>query len=352
MGRFPRFVLRLAILGTALHVCLSGILAVVAERGFPNRMVNVRTFEPDDHSGRVKLIASYFQAARRDGRPLIGFFGSSFTYGYPFPQSAAMSCEIQRSFPDHRIVNAGVPAFGLDGIHELTQIALIQNCRFETLFVEIPVVNELSHLSQSCDPDIWTWHYSTARMRLEYVSGADYFGWFLLRPSGVRHSAWMLNELTLADNEIPLSLVQPVDGYFVKRDDFERIRSVYILKAAATLRAAQAISDRVIAFPTPVLLGADDRIRYDAAALREQIEVSEAACEAVPGVELLKLEERFLMDEELFCNLTHLSRHGNREFGAWLAGKLGEPAGESGVGLAANPGGEAARIGSTARLRR
>jgi len=332
---FPKFVVRLALLAGAIHVGFSGLLAVVVEKGFPHRMLNVRAIEPDDRPARNELISSFLNAARRDGRPLIGFFGSSFTYGYPFPPSAPLSGETAGAFPEHRVVNVSVIGSGLDGIHTSLELAALQNCRFETLVVEIPVVNETSFLPNN--PQGWRTSYAETREQVAYAEGATHFKWFLHRPAGVRYLAIMFEELTLANDEIPLALVQPYDGYFATRDKFEAVRKEYEDKVAATLRAAQQISNRVVAFPTPVFLAGDDRVRYDAAALNEQIDATYAACQTVDGVLVVRLDERFLRDENLFCNLTHFGLRGNREFGAWLAAELGKQATGPETALAAKP---------------
>ena len=119
--------------------------------------------------------------------------------------------------------------------------------------------------------------------------------------------------------------MQPYDGYFATREQFQSVRGDYMEKIGATLRAAQAISDRVVAFPTPIYLAGNDRVKYDAAALREQIDDSCAACQAVEGVVTVRLDERFLQDGGMYSNLTHLGLHGHREFGTWLAGEICRP---------------------------
>ena len=151
-------------------------------------------------------------------------------------------------------------------------------------------------------------------------------------------------ELMLPDKELRLALGQPYDGYFATRDKFEAVRDKYEEKVALTLRAAQKISDRVVAFSTPIYLAGEDRIRYDVESLREQIDATYAACESVGGVVAVRFDERFLQDDTLFSNLTHLNLHGNREFGAWMAGELGEGTAGPPAALASQP-----EVGATRR---
>ena len=195
---FPKFVVRLALLAGAMHVCFSGFMAIVVEKAFQHRMLNVRAIEPDNRPARNELIASFLDAARRDGRPLIGFFGSSFTYGYPFPPSAPLSGETAEAFPDHRVVNVSIIGAGLGGIHTSLELAALQGCRFETLVVEIPVVNETSWIYKN--PQTWRRDYAESRQGLMHAQGATHFRWFLERPSGVRYLALMFEELTLAND--------------------------------------------------------------------------------------------------------------------------------------------------------
>jgi hypothetical protein len=42
----------------------------------------------------------------------------------------------------------------------------------------------------------------------------------------------------------------------------------------------------------------------------------------------VRIDERFLKDEKLFCNLTHLGLHGNRVFGTWIAAEIERSAGD------------------------
>jgi hypothetical protein len=326
---FPKFVVRLACLAVAVHICFSGLLTFVVEKNFTHRMLNVRSFEPDDHQARMELIASFFHIARRDDRPLIGFFGSSFTYGYPFPPWVPLSNATAEAFPDHRVVNASLLAGGLESLHASIQLAGLKGCRFETLVLEIPVVNETSWMQQKSSN--WRANYAETRSMLADTREATYFKWFLRRPGGVRYLAILFEELTLNDEEISIKVLQPSDGYFATREGFAAVRKEYSEKLAATLRAAQEISDRVVVFPTPIFLAGGDRIRYDTAALREQIDATYAACRSVEGVSVLRLDERFFSDEKLFSNLTHLGLHGNQVFGTWLAAELVRPSGEEAI---------------------
>jgi hypothetical protein len=157
---FPKFVVRLALVAGAVHVCFSGFLALVVEKGFPHRMLNVLNIEPDNHAARTELVASFLDAARRDGRPLIGFFGSSFTYGYPFPPSAPLSLPTSEAYPDHRVVNVSLLSAGLDSLHTTIQLAALQGCRFETLVIEVPVVNEISWMPAGSG---WRKHYAETK---------------------------------------------------------------------------------------------------------------------------------------------------------------------------------------------
>jgi hypothetical protein len=338
MGRFPTFIAKLACVAVLTHVGFSGFLALLTEHCFAHRMVNIRALENQDMKARTELIASFLNAVRRDERPLIGFFGSSFSFGYPFPPSAPMSGETCSAFPDHRVVNVSVLGASLEGIQNSLTLAELQGCRFETVVVEIPVINELSNFAGSAAS--WRIHFAEAKDRLTEVHDTTYFQWYFRRPAGVHYLAAMFEELTLSDGDIPLSLVQPSDGYFMSAKTFESVRDEYSDKIRLTLETAKRIGNRVIAFPTPVFLAGGDRIRYDTAAVREQIESTEEACRSVAGVTALRLEPRFLNDKALFYNLTHYGLRGNREFGSWIAGEIGRPAGSESVADRSTPGGE------------
>jgi len=341
--KFPQYVVRLGCLAAVIHVCCSWFMAVVVEQAFPHRMLDTRAVAPDDHSDRMELTAAFFDAARRDGRPLIGFFGSSFTYGYPFPPSATFTTETQARFPDRHVINVSMLASGLDGIHFYIELAALQNCRFETLVLEMPIVNETAYMVSAPAHDSRK-NYADARASLAAFQGSTHFQWFLRRPGSSRHLANVFDELMLPDKELRLALGQPYDGYFATRDKFEAVRDKYEEKVALTLRAAQKISDRVVAFSTPIYLAGEDRIRYDVESLREQIDATYAACESVGGVVAVRFDERFLQDDTLFSNLTHLNLHGNREFGAWMAGELGEGTAGPPAALASQP-----EVGATRR---
>ena len=141
-----------------------------------------------------------------------------------------------------------------EGIYTSLKPAELQECRFETVVVEIPVVNKLANLA--AHRDLWRKFYAEADVRMAYAQGSSCFQRFLRCPTGLGTLALMCEELTLADREKPNSLVQPADGCF------------------------------------------------------------------------MRLDERFLNDETLFSNLTHLGLNGNRKFGVWLAAELVRPSGE------------------------
>jgi len=321
----PRFSVRLVLAIGAIHGCFSWTMACFVERQYPNRILNVRAIEPTEWKARNQIVASYFDAGRRDGRPLIGFVGSSFSWGYPYSQEASLSQALVEARPDRRVVNAGVLGLGLDGVHQLTKIAELQDCRFETLFVEIPVVNEMAHLAGQAELKFWKGHFRGARDDVDFVRGTTHFRWMLRNPASLDVLTVFAEEALLDDASTPQPFAEPAAGYFISRAAFERIHPTYVLKVAATLESARGIADRVVAYPSLVCLSAGKLANYDAEALRDQIEATVKACEAcegLPGVVAIRPPDRFLTDRTLYQNITHLNVRGNAEFGRWLASEL------------------------------
>jgi hypothetical protein len=292
------------------------------ERQCPNRMINVRVLEPVEWKPRNQIVASYFDAGRRDGRPLIGFVGSSFSWGFPYSQEVSLSQALVEARPDRRVVNASVMSYGLDGVHQLTKIAELQDCRFETLFVEIPIVNETAYLAGQSVPERWRDHYPQVRDEVAFVRGMSHFGWILQSPSSFDLSTVVVEVASLKDPLQRSRFIRPTPGYFTSRADFERLRPSYSRKLAATLESARRIADRVVAYPSLICLSGGDFANYDVAALRDQVEETVAMCGSVPEVVALLPPDRFLTDRTLYLNFTHLNVRGNAEFGAWLASEL------------------------------
>jgi hypothetical protein len=322
MPSVPKFVLRLVVAIGAIHLCFSAAMTGFVERQCPNRILNVRVLEPTEWRARNQIVASYFDAGRRDGRPLIGFVGSSFSWGFPYSEEASLSQALVEARPDRRIINAGVLSYGLDGVHQLTKIAELQNCRFETLFVEIPIVNETAYLAGQSVPERWRDHYPQARDEVAFVRGMSHFGWILRSPSSFDLATVAAEEAALVDPLQRNRFVQPTPGYFTARATFERLRPTYSRKLVATLESARRIADRVVAYPSLICLSGGEFANYDVAALRDQIEETVVMCGSVPEVVAIRPTDRFLTDRTLFLNLTHLNVRGNAEFGAWLASEL------------------------------
>jgi hypothetical protein len=318
----PYFVVRLVLVIGAIHGCYCAAMTGFVERRYSNRMANVRALEPAEWQPRQRIVAAYLEAAARDVRPRIGLFGSSFSWGYPYSQDDTLSRPLVEARPDRRVVNVSVIGFGLDGIHQLTTMAEYQNCRFETLLVEIPIVNELAYLATQAEPACWERHYASTRDDFAFVQGTSHFGWMLRRPSSFDLSNVAAEEASLVDSLMPNRFAQPAAGYFASRETFERLRSTYRRKLIATLESTRRIADRVVAYPSLVCLSAGDRIRYDAAAIGEQIDATVDACRRVPDVVVLRPTDRLLTEESLYLNLTHLNVQGNAEFGRWLVAEL------------------------------
>lgn len=313
-----RFVVAGAASALALHVVVSLAAAAALERLYPHRIFNVRAWS-DDARERSAIVGSFLlERARRDGRPLVAFIGSSVAYGYPWDERFIAS----QSFAEHHrqltVVNASVLGVDADGLAELVLCSAERNgIRFDVAVIEIPVVNTTSHMSGiyragkawrqvgSCGDPRQAAGY--ARLALTHPRG---MGWLRL--------LWNRDSNQTEDS---LSIGSVATGYFVSTTDFSAIRSNYLKSVTTLLRRARRVADRVYAFPSPVFVGGLAEAGEDARAIQHQLETTVEACASVPGVDCLDTSALWTNRSDYY-NFTHLSKAGHRTLAEMVSGAM------------------------------
>jgi hypothetical protein len=324
---------KLLLTAAAVHLVVSACLAIAASRSFEMRMPNLRLVdrEPELKQG---LIASYLRDAVDDGRPVTCFIGSSFTWGYPMVENAALAASAGEAITDSRTINASIIGAGLEVARNTLLIARERNLRFARVVIEIPIVNELDCLEAGSS---WASFCLPARsepfVRVDRYPGS-YFGCMLTMPAAWRRVPELILDTGSDGEDGPVQLGKLPGTYFMNRARFAAVREAYVRSITATLDAAFAVADEVVAFPSPIYVSGAETLGFDRWALEEQVAVTLQACRSVTGVTVVEPEPRHLTDAGLFANVTHFNRRGNREFGEWIAGKI--VAGDRGDALAAS----------------
>ena len=301
----------------ALHLGWSGVLAAIVARGYQHRAPNITTIEGPE---RFALLGRFIahEAAAAQARPFLAFVGSSFTYGYPWRESAIFSYRYAERHPQAKVVNLSMLSADTTSLNDwIFCSAKVNGVRFDTTFVEIPVVNEVNSLTD----------YRRRRLVMPGMQrfdacdldpqGPRYLGYFLRYPYGV---GWLagLRDPDAYDkpDQMPSVVVIP-ENYFAGASDFAAVERLYAARVSAMLLTARAVSRRVVAYPAPILLTAARAAGADAQALRAQLDAALAACRAVPGVTCL--DPAFLYDRPAdFYNHTHLNQRGHAEMADWL----------------------------------
>jgi hypothetical protein len=331
MSALSRFTGKVFIAVVAVHVVSSACMSIVMSRSYRERMPNVRLVDADPRT-KQSLIASYLRSAADDGRPVTCFVGSSFTWGYPWAENAALTAAAGDAIADSRTVNASIINAGLEATRNTLAVARESNVRFARVVVEIPVVNELSFLEIGCS---WTANCMPPRpepFRRTDRYARSYREYFLKTPGGWRVAPAAMGDEGDDAADGPVQLAELPKTYFLDSQRFAAVREAYGRSIVATLDAARQVTDEVAAFPTPIYVTGAETLGFERAALEEQIAFTLESCRQAEGVLVVELEPRHLTDASLFANVTHFNRRGNREFGAWLAKRIA--AGERGSGVA------------------
>lgn len=316
----PAFLLAVAGWACAAHVVFSGAVTLGIEGVYRHRIFNVSRLsgEPVD---RFRMIGSFLRARTQNrSQPVVAFAGSSFTFGYPWQESAIFSQLFANARPDRPVINASVYSGDISSVNDWIVCGARRNgVRFDAIVVEIPVVNTLSSLAAARRAG----NLQTSPLA-DCASGdasPSYFDYVVRRPLAIGWltALWGSEERPARDLDI---MIDPVpDGYFVSAAAFATVQREYEAQIDEMLRHAQSVAPVVYAFPSPVFVAGLGQVGADEQAMRLELDRAVAACSGVPGVRCLD-PASFYERRGDFYNLTHLNQRGHREMADWFSRQI------------------------------
>lgn len=308
--RRPVFGVLTILAGAALVHIVASVAVSQAIARHTTRMINLRLFPTETWPA---LAAGYI--ASQQPAPVL-VIGSSFSYGFPFPAENAFPA-ILASETRQRVVNASIIGAGLSGLYSMI-LCSIPDGAIDALLVEIPLVNETSHIvhggksSPDCPPP--------ARRSLLAT---------------VLHLPWGLGWLPLLDDENafrrekPLTTIEKVaDDFFATAAQFDdAARTELRTRIEDAFRKASRAARRPFLFVTPVYISGVAEGGADAETVQAQFEFALSVCREVAGPYCIDTSP-LLTDRSSFSNLTHLNRRGGERIAQIVANALrtvGEP---------------------------
>lgn len=304
-----RFLLGGIIAATVVHVATS----VVAVWGlyvlYPHRIYDVRRWS-DDAAASFRLVGTYLaeNAVRRD-RPLIVFAGSSVTFGHQFHESVIFT----RLFADRHataaVLNVSIIAADVSAVNDWIVCAARRNgIRFDTLVIELPVVNSLSYLVNVHHAG----HQPSPLSTCDHIDRDPGYMRFAL--SAFRGTGWVgfvRPSQELLGGDAPIRIERVPRGYFASALDFAAVREQFSDQIVSTLQKAQTVATVVYAFPSPVFVGGLAQIDEDDQAVRAQLKAALDACRSVSGIDCIDPSPLYV-EPGYYSNLTHFNRAGHK----------------------------------------
>jgi hypothetical protein len=298
----------------AVHVLFAALLVFGIQATYRHRVFDV-TRLPIDPIQRYELIGTFLREHASDPRPSVLFAGSSFTYGFPWRETAIFSRAFADAHRDRHVMNASLLSADVSSINDWILCAAARDSlRFDTVVVEIPVVNTLQQMVANRDR-----HHVTPPISNCGGGEASHslFDVLLRQPPtlGFLVGMWPAGS-TPSEAEM---VVAPVpDGYFVPAAAFASVREGYERQIAAVLRTARRVARTVYAYPSPVFVAGLSEIGRDEAALQFELARTVAACATVPEVHCIEASDLY-GQQSSFYNFTHLNPRGHQAMAAWLS---------------------------------
>lgn len=320
--RLGRFLFATAVAAGVAHLISATIAAVALAYLFPHRIFNARDW-PGDWDERSHVVGSFFIERTRDaGSPVVAFAGSSVSYGYPWRDEFIFSRRFADERPDLDVINASIIATDVTGLRDYVVCAAERNdIKLAAVVIEIPVVNTTSHLVRSRKNGQTVAANDRCRPA---ARDAGYLQLALTRPRGIGWFGFFANTDAREREELPIQIRPVPENYFASALDFGAIREEYVRRMKTLLAGAQQIAGTVYAFPSPIFIPGVTEAGADAAAVRQQLETTVAACESMPGIHCLETSSVW-EDRSLYLNVTHLNQAGHAALGHRLASQITVP---------------------------
>jgi len=326
--RILRSLAAVAFIVASTHVAFSAAVGLTLDAAYQHRIFDIRRW-PVDFSAPgapdavqrftdavTEMVSAFLTGhdTTRTGSTI--FYGSSFTYGYPWQESVITSYRYG--------VLSGKPTLNVSVIG--ARMSMLENgilcgarnagIRSATAIVELPVINAAAALlNEQTDGVDQTACRRTIGRRRSPVFAARH-------PLGIGWTSFIWDDKAYAKGDESIVLAPVPDDYFVTAVRFAEIEGRFRSQVMAVARAAQEVADRVYVFPSPVFLPGVTEVGRDADAVRAQLAAALDACRAVPGVVCLD-PSAFYSRRDAYYNMTHLNQHGHQAMAEWLTSAVG-----------------------------
>lgn len=294
------------------HVVFSVGVALWAGDLLQHRMVNIRHVDarPDL---KPDLIASFLRSVGKDPRSKIMIAGSSFSWGYSWPERNTYTFKMQERHPNNLIINASSIGGSIESSHTVICVSDAISQRVDVLVVEYSLPNSVralggkKELTCSWTDRDWARHvpYLDVLMRTPFGLGSFHIFW---------------DEYNYSQRDKKFNFNALPGTYFPSRtvfDDREENIRDWLQDIADVGRR---IAGKVVVFPAPILREGVAMSQFDP----DEIEAMQARlvelCKSIKGVTCLSPP---LLEKADYANLTHLNIKGHAVFADWLAGELG-----------------------------
>lgn len=285
----------------------------VLANNYPHRIFDVRRWPVElSRPAVAQLVAAFVDGrlARASG-PTTVFVGSSFTFGYPWQESAIMSKRYAETHSGETVINVSVIGAGFEVLNRgiLCGIAAAAP-RIDLAIVEIPVVNAVSRIAEGEGSD-WIDSCPPLQRRANYLKFA------LARPVGIGWVPFIWDTYAYDKTDESVALAPVRKGYFADSARYSAIRDRYRDAVSATVLRARSLAANVAIVPSPVFLTGAAELHEDVAAIRAQLDDTIAVCRSFRDVTCVDVSQ-FYDRREVYYNMTHLNQRGHQVMAEWL----------------------------------
>jgi hypothetical protein len=312
-----RYVLAVILAVALAHLSWSAGIVSLLHHFYGHRVANV--VKTRDLGSEREDLASSFVAesrarARRSGRPLLMFLGSSVTYGYPWQEAVIFSTRVAQILPDRTVANLSVIGEGTRWLSYIAHCTIDSTRRPDVLVVEVPLVNSIGNLRIQ------------PRFAPRPCAGAGpaaigYWRLALARPFGVGWLALLWDEESYDKPDQDLQVTRVPPSYFADRQAFATLEPQFEDELRQYLRQMSTMGEKVYVYVSPIYTPAIAEAGGDRLAVQHQIDLANRVCQEVKGVICLDTRP-FGTQKDLFYNLTHLNQRGHRALADWFVRQI------------------------------
>ena len=268
-----------------------------------HRMLDIRKF---DHLTSLEKVQTQMGFAKHylvkrlknSKKPIILVTGNSFNYGYCLDETLIYSHQLQKSFPNHLVVNTSVIGFSLEGTIGILKLIDELDIDVSTLIFE---ANLESYTSGKVSNNSYV-----------EVTPISVPMFFLKNPP-----IWDSANLILKDcsdqktNEFVRKKLEASNFSFQAGEAFDgQFRSAF--------EAASRISDNVIFFIDPYVEEEFKHFKINTSGLKKAADDYTTICKTYGDVKCFNL--LFNFDKKHFADYAHLNIFGHKAMHDWLGG--------------------------------